>query len=167
MTRKGPSAALAEISPGRLAPVAWGWRLAGGLDPGVVPNADSVQARYWQIRNLEVCAPGSSHTSGHKRDALTDHGAGRVQGLCKDTQVQVQCVFAVPAVDVTSDSSGTVLLLIHCPFDGEVLLPTGHQRRSRRGQLWAGACARAGRSHRCDQAHQEHESAGRHGWSLP
>src|SRR5713226_3878327 len=99
--------------------------VACALDPGVVPNADSIRAGHRQIRDLEVGAPGSSHAAGHKRDALTDHGAGRVQGLCEDTEVL--CVLAVPVINVTSDSSGTVLPLTSSPFEGEVVLPAVHQ----------------------------------------
>src|SRR5881628_1689577 len=47
----------------------------GPLDPGVVPNADSVRARHWQIRNLKVGPPGAAQAAGHPRDPLPDHGA--------------------------------------------------------------------------------------------
>jgi hypothetical protein len=153
MKRSVPWSRLDGDSPGPLALVAW------PLDPGVVPNADSVRAGCRQIRDFEVGAPGSSHASGHKRNALTDHGTGRVQGLCEDAQVQ--CVLAVPVINITADS-GIALPLISSPFEGEVLLPAVHQSGGCHGQRRACAGARAGRGHRRDQARQEHESKGCH-----
>src|SRR5262249_40892354 len=68
--------------------------------------------------------------TGHKRNAPTDLGAGRVHGL--DEETYVLRVLALAVVDVTADSSGTVWSLIGRPVDREVLLLAVHQR-SRRG----------------------------------
>src|SRR5262245_28646158 len=93
----------------------------------VVPNADAVRAGRGQIRDLEVGAR-ASHAAEHNRDTLTDHGAGRVDGLGKDAHVL--CVLALVVIDMTGDSSGTVLSLISSPVNSKVFLPAGHQRSS-------------------------------------
>jgi len=127
------------------------------IERGVVPNADSVRAGRRQIRDLEVCAP-APNAAGHIRDALTDHGAGSIQGLREEAHAL--CVIALAGIDVTGNSASTVLRLIS-PLDSEVLLSAAHQSGGRHSQWWACAYARAGRSHRRDQAPQEHESTGR------
>src|SRR5437870_6006801 len=134
--------------------------VADALGPGVVPDADSIRIGRRQIRDLEVGAPGAAHASEHPCDALADHGARRVQGLCE--QADVQRVLAMSVVDVTRDSSDAVLSLISRPLEREVLLPAGHQGRGRHGQRRAGSRTCAGSHHRSDQAHQEREPKGCH-----
>src|SRR5262249_3740033 len=81
------------ISPGPLF-------LGFAIEPGVVPNADSIRAGRRQIRDLEIGARASH--AAHKCDVLTEHVAGRVQGLCEETHVL--CVLALVVIDVTGDS---------------------------------------------------------------
>src|SRR5262249_55600025 len=83
---------------------------------GVVPNGDAVLAGRRQIRDLKVGA-GASHAPAHGRDALTDHGAGRVQSLGEDTHVL--CVLALALIDITGDALGptTTMLLWKFPWN--------------------------------------------------
>src|SRR5262245_29351267 len=166
---EGDDASRGEYRPGPVCPgpgvqpLTWsGARVARSLRPGEVVDAHAVRAGYREIRDLEVDAPQAADAAGYERDALTDDGARCVDGLGHDAEVER--ILALPVVDITRDTLGTIASLQCRPLDRKIVLPAVHQGGVRHGQGRVRTVTHicAPRRGRRDRPHQDHESHGSH-----